>query len=197
MKGSIRRRSKSSWEITIDLGKDADGKRQRKYVHVQGKKADAERQLRELLSTLDKGLPVDTNAITTGEFLEKWLQDYAVPNTRPRTSERYASDIRLHIKPAFGHIKLTDLRASHIQKLESDLVASGKSATSVRHLHRVLKSALKRAMRWGYVYRNVAEAVDPPGQVHHEIRPPELDQVLELLRLADDTPYGTALTFMA
>ena len=197
MKGHIRHRGKGSWEITIDLGKDAEGRRLRKFVNIKGKKADADRYLRELLTSLDKGLPVDTGAITTGEFLEKWLSDYAVPNTRPRTSERYASDIRLHIKPVLGHIKLTDLRASHIQKLEADLVASGKSATSVRHLHRVLKSALKRAMRWGYVYRNVAEAVDPPGQVHHEIRPPELNQVLELLRLADDTPYGTALTFMA
>ena len=27
MKGSIRRRSKDSWEITIDMGRDAEGKR--------------------------------------------------------------------------------------------------------------------------------------------------------------------------
>ncbi len=141
MKGSIRRRSRTSWEITIDLGKDADGQRHRKFVNVKGRKADAERQVRELLTSIDKGLPLDTETMTTGEFLEKWLQDYAVPNTRPRTSERYASDIRLHINPALGHIKLTDLRASHIQKLEADLITVGKSANSVRHLHRVLKSA--------------------------------------------------------
>ena len=197
MKGRIRRRSKFSWEITLDIGVDPQGRRQRRYIHVKGKKAEAERKLRELLTSIDQGLPVDTETMTTGDFLEKWLQDYAVPNTRSRTAERYASDVRLHIDPAIGHIKLTDLRASHIQKLEADLMSAGKSPTSVRHLHRVLKSALKRAMRWGYLYRNVAEAVDPPGHVHHEIRPPELEQVLELLRLAADTPYGTALTFMA
>ena len=34
MNGSIRRRTKISWEITIDLGHDADGKRRRKFVAV-------------------------------------------------------------------------------------------------------------------------------------------------------------------
>ena len=41
MKGSIRRRSKDSWEIAIDLGRDFNGKRLRKFVNVKGKKADA------------------------------------------------------------------------------------------------------------------------------------------------------------
>ncbi len=38
MKGSIRRRSKGSWELTIDLGYDTAGKRKRKYVSVKGTK---------------------------------------------------------------------------------------------------------------------------------------------------------------
>ena len=38
MKGSIRRRSKNSWEITVDLGNDAQGKRQRKYLNVNREK---------------------------------------------------------------------------------------------------------------------------------------------------------------
>lgn len=49
MNGSIRRQSKASWELTIDLGRGSDGKRRRKFVNVKGKKADAERKLREIL----------------------------------------------------------------------------------------------------------------------------------------------------
>ena len=45
MDGSIRRR-KGSWELTVDLGKDASGKRLRKYVTVKWRKADAQRKLR-------------------------------------------------------------------------------------------------------------------------------------------------------
>ena len=60
MKGSIRRRSKDSWELTIDIGRGADGKRLRKFVNARGKKADAERKLRELLSHNDQGLSLST-----------------------------------------------------------------------------------------------------------------------------------------
>ena len=69
MKGSIRRRSKDSWEISIDLGRDAEGNRRRKFLNVKGKKADAERKLREILSTLDKGLPLDMSKETLGTYL--------------------------------------------------------------------------------------------------------------------------------
>ena len=56
MKGSLRQRSPGSWELTIDTGRDALGRRQRKFVTVQSTKAQAQRRLRELLSILDKGL---------------------------------------------------------------------------------------------------------------------------------------------
>ena len=39
MSGSIRRRSKNSWELTIDQGRDSKGKRVRKFVNVIGNKA--------------------------------------------------------------------------------------------------------------------------------------------------------------
>ena len=63
MSGSIRRRSKNSWELAIDQGRDPQGKRVRKFVNVRGKKADAERKLRELLNALDSKLPMDTSGM--------------------------------------------------------------------------------------------------------------------------------------
>ena len=60
MNGSIRKRGTSSWELTVDLGKDAKGKRLRKFANVKGRKADAERHLRELLGSLDHGLPINS-----------------------------------------------------------------------------------------------------------------------------------------
>lgn len=50
MNGSIRRRSRNSWELTIDLGRDSDGTRNRKYVNVKGTKSQAHQKLRELVS---------------------------------------------------------------------------------------------------------------------------------------------------
>ena len=71
MRGSIRRRGKDSWGLTIDLGRDPQDRRLRKFVSVRGKRADADRMLRELVASLDKGLPIHTEKITVGEWLDK------------------------------------------------------------------------------------------------------------------------------
>lgn len=57
---------------SLSLGLDADKKRMiRRYETVKGKKADAERKLREILTALGKSLPVDTAKLTAGELLDK------------------------------------------------------------------------------------------------------------------------------
>lgn len=89
MNGSIRRRTKGSWELTIDLGYDAGGKRKRKFVSVKGTKKLAEQKLRELLTSLDKGVPLDSSKATVGEWLQRWMDEYVVPNKREKTIERY------------------------------------------------------------------------------------------------------------
>ena len=162
MKGSIRRRGKTSWELNIDLGRDANGKRLRKFVSVKGKKADADRKLREILSQLDKGIPFDNDKITVAEFLDQWMISYVVPNTRPRTAEGYEGIIRNHLKPNLGHVQLAKLQPADIQSMESSILESGLSARTAQHIHRVLHEALKHAMKWGLIWRNPAEAVDVP-----------------------------------
>ncbi|MQF69588.1 site-specific integrase [SAR202 cluster bacterium AD-804-J14_MRT_500m] len=197
MKGSIRRRSRGSWELTVDMGRDSSGKRLRKFLSVKGTKAEAERRLRELLSSLDKGIPVDTGKITVGALLERWIRDYVLPNTRPRTAERYESDMRLHIVPSIGHIPLSKLSPNDVQAMESHLLAAGLSGRSVRHVHAVLREAVKHAMRWGLVHRNVVATIDPPKTRRPELVPPDADEVLQLLELAKRTNYHPVFQFMA
>ena len=197
MNGSIRSRGKGTWELTVDLGRDANGERRRKFVNVKGTKAHAQRQLRDILASLDPVLPGDTGKSTVGEFLQRWLKDYAIPNTRPRTTERYESDIRLHIIPVLGHLPLSRLAPADIQAMEARLLESGKSARSVQHVHAVLREALKHAMRWGLTFRNAAEGVDPPRPQRPEIQPPSAKNVWEILDLAEGTPYRAALLFLA
>ena len=49
MRGHIRKRSKGSWEIAIDVGKDpSTGRRQQHFETVKGTKTDAMRRMREL-----------------------------------------------------------------------------------------------------------------------------------------------------
>jgi integrase len=56
MTGSIRKRSKGSWEITIDTGRDPmTGDRRRHFENVRGTKREAQSRLAELLVEIEQG----------------------------------------------------------------------------------------------------------------------------------------------
>ena len=143
MNGSIRRRSKGSWELTIDLGRDSDGNRKRKFVNVKGTKTQAQQKLRVLLSSLDQGLPIGTQKITFGQWLSKWMAEYVVPNKRQKTIERYEGLIQKHIAPYLGPIELTKLTPSEIRTLEAKLTAQGMAPKGVELVHTVISGSYK------------------------------------------------------
>ena len=190
MNGSLRRRSKNSWELTIDLGRDSDGTRIRKYANVKGAKSQAQQKLRELITAWDKGVPLDLSNVTVGRFLESWLIDYADVNTWPRTAEGYRQKIELDIIPNIGTIRLKKLSPQHVQNLYSQLTNKGLSARSVTHCHRVLKEAIKYAVKWGLLAWNVCDAVSPPRAVRKEMKAMTFHEVQLFLAAAVKSPYG-------
>ena len=88
MKGSLRQRSPGSWELTIDQGRDALGKRRRKTTTFRGAKAVAQRKLRRLLSTLDRGIDLPSEKILPRDWRRRWVREIIVPYRRQATAER-------------------------------------------------------------------------------------------------------------
>ncbi|NQT71839.1 MAG: site-specific integrase [Chloroflexi bacterium] len=190
MNGSIRKKNTKSWEITIDLGRDDNGKRRRKYEYVTGTKAEAQRRLRELLTDLDKGLPIDAPKMTLGAFLDTWLIDYAEIRTVPRTVDGYRGTVERYLKPNLGNILLSKLTQHHVQRLYSDMRENGLSARTILHTHKLLSQALKHAVKWGLLIRNICEAVDPPRPRRKEMKALDTDDVQVFLEAIKDSPYG-------
>lgn len=200
MKGSIRQRSKGSWEVCLDVGRDSTtSKRLRHFESVKGTKKDAQKRLHELLHTLEQGAYVKPSRLTVAQFLDEWLRDYVRTNTAPRTAERYEEIVRVHLIPALGSLPLSALQPQHIQRYYAEALASGRrdgkgglSPRTVHHHHRVLYGALRHAVKHGIIVRNPAEAVDPPRPRNKEITMIGPSDVLRLLDRAKATPYYAA-----
>lgn len=197
MKGHIRQRSKGSWEITIDTGRDgATGKRLRHFESIKGTKKCAQRRLVELLHTLEQGAYIKLSRLTVAQFLEEWLRDYARPNTAPRTYERYEEIVRVHLIPALGSFPLLALQPHHIQKYYAQALETGRrngkgglSALTVNKHHRILYESLRYGVRQGILIRNPASAVTPP---HGQSKKPAMvgaNHVRLILEAAEETPY--------
>lgn len=185
MKGTIRQRNPGSWEIQVFLGRDANGTRKRKTETVRGKKADAQRRLREILSELDRGITPPKTKYKLGEWLDEWLQEKIIPNRRQKTIDRYEGIIRLHIKPALGHVGLAQLSPMHIQSLESRLLGEGMAPKGVQTVHHVLSGAAKHALKMELISRDPVTLVSPPATAKKEAYSPAVDEVLALLALAE------------
>ena len=198
MRGHIRPRSKGTWEITLDSGKDpATGERRRHFETVKGGKKAAQKRLAELLLEIEKGAYVRTpRTLTLAEYLSKWLTDYAWPNLAPKTAEGYAHIIRQHLVPALGNVPLTRLKPDHLQRYYTEKLASGRrdgkgglSARSVRHHHVTLHDALEHAVKQGLLARNVADAVRPPRCQRPQWRTLSEDDIGTFLQAERETPY--------
>lgn len=197
MKGHIRQRSKGSWEITIDVGRDpVTGKRLRHFESVRGAKKYAQRRLHELLNTLEQGSYIKPTRLTVAQFLEEWLQYYVRTNTGPRTAERYQEIVRVHLIPALGSLPVLALQPSHIQKYYTRALEAGRrdgkgglSARTVYHHHRVLYEALRWGVRHGILVRNVVEAVDAPRPQHKEVGMLGANEIRLILDAVRETPY--------
>src|SRR6266498_4487873 len=164
--GHIRRRSAGSWELRYSLGADpATGKRRIVTTTFSGDRKVAERELRRLLRAVDTGEHVDPTRLTVRAWLGHWL-DTVREEVSPKTHERYAEIVKNFLNPALGNLPLTKLAPIHIQKAYNDWATGGRrdgkvgglSPRTRRHIHRILRSALTRAVEQQVLARNPADA---------------------------------------
>jgi len=175
MRGSIRERSPGHWAIIIDI-RDQLGRRRRKWHAFQGTKRQAQIECARLIAALQGGTYLQPSRTTLGEFLDHWLE-HIRPQVAPRTHERYGEIVRAYLVPALGGILLTKLQAMAISGAYAAALTNGRrsgvgglSPRTVLHIHRVLKQALKQAVRWQMLSRSPADHVDPPRVERSEMK---------------------------
>jgi integrase len=189
MRGTIRQRSKGSWTIQVYAGKDpVTGKKMRVARTVRGTKKQAELALAKLIQSVETGVDFDATKLSVADYITRWLAS-TEKRVRPRTIERYSELMRLHVVPVIGAIPLLKLKPLHVEKIYERAFDRGLSAQSVLHIHRVLFTALRQAVSWQLIPRNVAEAVVPPRPEPREVKPMTPDDVIQVL----ETVSGTAL----
>ena len=163
MRGSLRRRSKGTWLITLEFGyvKDsATGKKKRVQKHstFHGTKRQAQDTLTDLLHDATHGTFIEPDKRTVAEWLDEWV-DLAIkpPRRTPRAYETYLSVIRCHLTPALGTRRLQGLRVLDIEAMVAE--KSALAPATLDKILTVLGSALKAAERSQLVARNVVALV--------------------------------------
>jgi integrase len=155
----------------------------RKYIYGR-KYKDVERKLAEAMGDAARGIYFDDENQTVAHYMECWLEDSARGDLGHRAYHNYKLQIRRHISPAFGRLKLSKLTAAHIQSLYAAKLRDGLKPSSVRYIHAVLHRALEQAVRFNFIPFHPASRVDPPKIRQEEITPLDAEQARRLLNAA-------------
>lgn len=175
--GSIYIRSDGRWEgkVTTPSG--------RKSVYGQSNE-DVRRKLSAVRTDVDRGEYIDETDMTVEEWMHEWQALYL--DVKPGTLRKYEGDIRNHIIPSLGGIKLSELTVSDVETSYIQWKKEGLSAKSVKNVHGVLHKALDKAVSKGMLKRNVSIECDKPKGQQEEMRPLEDEEVPEFLRYAQE-----------
>ena len=189
MRGHIFRRFKGSYQIVLYLGKDpVTGKYKQKWIAVKGKRRNAEHVMSELMHQYNTTGYLDTTRLNTKEFLERWIDTYQA-KLRVQTAEAYRLVIVHHLIPELGNIQLSQLRPDHLQRYYAKKVESGLSPRTVKYHHSIIHKALQTAVKWGLLFRNVADGADLPNSEHREMKFWDADEMTVFLGRNIDNPY--------
>jgi integrase len=192
MKGSVIKRG-NKWAVVIDVGRDPDGKRIRKWHSGYELKRDAEAARVEILASLQSGSYVAPSKVTLGEWLQLWLDGQL--RLAETTKATYEGDAA-RIAKALGPIRLRDLTTPTIEAFYRELLER-LSAKSVRNVHGVLRKALKDAQRSGLVARNAADHAELPKVDRPEPEAWTADEVRAFLGHVADHRLYAAWVLMA
>jgi integrase len=191
--GTIRKRPDGRWEARYSLGFDSDtGKQMQKSVYG-ATQAEVRKKLQKITAAIGDGLYSEPSHLTVGQWLDIWLAEY-IGNVKPFTVVSYNAQVRNHIKPAFGFVKLSALSAHVIQGFYNTLQKetdnkTGLSPKTIKNIHGVLHKALGQAVKLGYIKFNPSDACTLPRCERKEIKPLEETEISAFLKVISGHKY--------
>ena len=175
----------------------------------------AEKLLAAFIVEVENGNFTKPSKITFGEFVKKWLEEYAEGVLAPGTLAWYKRTLNARILPRFGQKRLDEikpldllnfyntLRGEHdfISKSEDGTMlkqtSGGLSSKSIRHHHGIIFTIFEKAMRWNvYQGQNPARHVDTPKVERKKAKCYDLDQIAAMLKALEneDLQHKAAIT---
>lgn len=143
-------------------------------------------KLRAATSSIDNGTFQEPRKITVAEYAAEYMTTHVATLT-DSTQRSYEKNLRLHILPALGSRRLTDLTHREVQRFASSLWAGGKGLApkTVHTVFGTLHALLTAAQRDEILQRNVADFCSLPRVTQTRakaITSAELNQFLDLIR---------------
>lgn len=205
----------TSYRIRVHKGRDLSGKRLKPYSMLfKFKKEWSENKIQK---ELNKAIILFEQQCNEGYAPDKKqsFEEYAyyvidlkenVEKKKHRTIKGY-KELMGRIKPAIGHLKLSDIKPQHLNKFYEQLSKKGMnlktggylSAKSILEYHRFIHTVLAQAEKEMLVVYNSASKATPPKVKKVEANYLEIEDILKILEYAknESLKWQVALNLLA
>ncbi|QNU66945.1 site-specific integrase [Ruminiclostridium herbifermentans] len=204
MAGNIEVLGNGRYRLRASIGTGKNRKVFRKNIRCETPMKDDGKFPREVELELAKFVAavsenkVSRSNMTFRQFTETvWLPDYAERKLKTKTLVRYKEMLDSRIYDALGHIRISKLSPTHLNKFykqleepiekkskTGEIITENLSARTIEHHHDLISSILGKAVKWDYIVSNPAQKADPP-KVEESERPfleeDEIKKVMDAL----------------
>jgi integrase len=150
--------------------------------YVTGRSPDeVEAKLAELKVLRQRNQLPGKGKRTVGAYLDDWLRDHITGKKAPRTVDNYELNIN-RLKPYIGSIPLETLNPDDITRAYNAMAQAGLGPSSIHQAHRVLRAAMRQAVKARVLYWDPTQAVTPPRLPKNDPRIFTAEEIRTLLR---------------
>ncbi len=193
--GSIKKRRDGRWEAQYSVKRPTDGKTVRRSVYGKSRQ-EVQEKLQEILVSIHQDEYIEPSRITVEQWLHQWLRVYCLSLKKNSTCTGYEDEIKLHIVPYLGSIRLQDLKPQQVQLAVNALVQQGKAPATVRKAHAILHAALRRAVIDQMIKHNPSEFTVLPKMERRDIHYLTQTEQKRFIQHLPDCSVGRALYFI-
>jgi integrase len=138
----------------------ADATGRTRWRTIKGGLREARQARADMISKLGRVERIGPARLTFGQTAEAFLTSPAMTRLRPRTGDLYGAHLRLHILPAFGRRRISELDEDDVLRLLASLEEKGLSAWSRHGVLSVASRVFSYATRRGMIGANPVQRLE-------------------------------------
>lgn len=178
IKEKVSKNGDVSFEITVSCGYTEAGKKilKTRTFRPESKSPKKARKEAETYAILFEKQVKDGTAFTDGDhisfkdFIDRWDREWLQIRVQTgdmveRTREEHLGALRRYAETSIGHMKMSKIRAVHIDSIVNDMIKAGRSPKTIANVYHVINSIFAYAVRKSIILESPCLRAEPIPKV--------------------------------
>ncbi len=176
-----RKNKDGYFKKSIVVGRLPNGHQKREVVRSKNL-AEFKEMVQRAENLRKFGYDFDAKNMTVEQWSKKWMDIYKKPKVREHCAETYEINLRLHILPYIGHLKISDVKSFMLQDVLNK--QKGKSKSNTQKIMFCLRQMFRQANINGIIVQDVSLGLTLPETTEGIRRPLTPDEKKAVLAVA-------------